>query len=44
MLNGLGVTTGIDIARIAAASRSIAQKLDNALPSRYLNACAAAEY
>ncbi len=38
VLNGLGIETGIDITQVAAASRSIASRLDHPLPSRYLQA------
>jgi hydroxymethylglutaryl-CoA lyase len=36
MLDGLGITTGVSLAKIVEASRSIAPKLDHPLPSRYL--------
>jgi len=36
MLDGLGVTTGVDLAGVAAASRFIEARLDHRLPSRYL--------
>jgi hydroxymethylglutaryl-CoA lyase len=39
MLHGMGIETGIDLAQVAAASRSLAPKLGHALPSRYLQAC-----
>jgi len=38
MLNGLGIETGVSIDRVASASRAIAEHLDHALPSRYLQA------
>jgi hydroxymethylglutaryl-CoA lyase len=38
MLNGLGIDTGVDIDKVAAASRFIETKLDHKLPSRYLQA------
>ena len=38
MLDGLGITTGVSLPKIAEASRAIAPKLDHALPSRYLQA------
>ncbi|HYB96254.1 MAG TPA: hydroxymethylglutaryl-CoA lyase [Vicinamibacterales bacterium] len=38
MLNGFGIETGVDIAKVADASRFIESKLDRALPSRYLRA------
>lgn len=36
MLDGLGIQTGVDIAKVAAASRFIEARLDHRLPSRYL--------
>jgi isopropylmalate/homocitrate/citramalate synthase len=39
MLHGMGVETGVDLGRIAAASRAIAPRLGHPLPSRYLQAC-----
>jgi hydroxymethylglutaryl-CoA lyase len=41
MLDGLGVTTGVAIAGVAAASRALAARLDHPLRSRYLQATAA---
>ena len=38
MLDGLGVATGIDIAKITAASLAIEPVIGHALPSRYVNA------
>ena len=38
MLNGLGIDTGVSIDKVADASRSLATRLDHALPSRYLQA------
>jgi hydroxymethylglutaryl-CoA lyase len=38
MLDGLGIETGVDRGRVAAASRFIATRLDHPLPSRYLQA------
>ena len=38
MLDGLGITTGIDIAKIAAASLAIEPVIGHRLPSRYVNA------
>ena len=38
MLNGLNVDTGVDLARVAAASRFIESRLGHRLPSRYLQA------
>jgi isopropylmalate/homocitrate/citramalate synthase len=39
MLHGMGIETGVDLARVAAASRAIAPRLGHPLPSRYLQAC-----
>lgn len=38
MLHGLGVETGVDLGKVAAASRVIESRLDHRLPSRYLQA------
>jgi hydroxymethylglutaryl-CoA lyase len=38
MLQGMGIETGVDLARVAAASRALAPRLGHALPSRYLQA------
>lgn len=38
MLHGMGVETGIDLAAVAAASRSLEPVLGHPLPSRYLQA------
>ena len=38
MLDGLGVETGVSIARVMEASAAIASKLDHPLPSRYVQA------
>lgn len=38
MLDGLGVATGIDLSRVASASRFIESRLDHRLASRYLQA------
>jgi hydroxymethylglutaryl-CoA lyase len=38
MLAGLGIETGVDISKVAAASRFIQSRLDHRLPSRYLQA------
>jgi hydroxymethylglutaryl-CoA lyase len=38
MLHGMGIETGVDIAKVAAASRALAPKLGRRLPSRYLQA------
>jgi hydroxymethylglutaryl-CoA lyase len=42
MLHGMGISTGVDIDKVAAASRALAPRLGRALPSRYLQACAPA--
>jgi isopropylmalate/homocitrate/citramalate synthase len=42
MLHGMGIATGVDLGRVAAASRALAPRLGHALPSRYLQACAPA--
>jgi isopropylmalate/homocitrate/citramalate synthase len=39
MLHGMGIATGVDLAKVAAASRAIAPRLGHTLPSRYLQAC-----
>jgi isopropylmalate/homocitrate/citramalate synthase len=39
MLHGMGIETGVDLARVVQASRAIAPKLGHELPSRYLQAC-----
>ncbi|MGI8856047.1 MAG: hydroxymethylglutaryl-CoA lyase [Thermomicrobiales bacterium] len=41
MLHGLGIETGVDIAKVAAASQFLAGILGHALPGRYLAAFAA---
>jgi isopropylmalate/homocitrate/citramalate synthase len=38
MLDGLGIETGVDLARVVAASRFIESQLGHALPSRYAQA------
>ena len=38
MLHGMGLETGIDLAAVVAASRTLAPLLGHALPSRYLQA------
>src|SRR4029450_11893936 len=40
MLHGMGIETGVDLARVTAASRAIAPRLGHALPSRYVQALA----
>jgi hydroxymethylglutaryl-CoA lyase len=42
MLHGMGIATGVDLERVAHASRALAPRLGHALPSRYLQVCAAA--
>ncbi len=42
MLHGMGIETGIDLDKVAAASRLIGSRLGRELPSRYLRAAAAA--
>jgi hydroxymethylglutaryl-CoA lyase len=42
MLHGMGIATGVDIGKVAAASRALAPRLGHALPSRYLQAGAPA--
>jgi hydroxymethylglutaryl-CoA lyase len=39
MLHGMGVETGVDLAKVVAASRRLAGPLGHALPSRYLQSC-----
>jgi isopropylmalate/homocitrate/citramalate synthase len=38
MLHGMGIETGVDLAKVAAASRLIGARLGRELPSRYLKA------
>ena len=40
MLHGMGIETGVDLAKVAAASRAIGTRLGRELPSRYLKATA----
>ena len=40
MLHGMGIETGVDLAKVAAASRAIGTRLGRELPSRYLKASA----
>jgi hydroxymethylglutaryl-CoA lyase len=40
MLHGMGIATGVDLDKVAAASRALAPRLGHRLPSRYLQACA----
>jgi len=39
MLDRMGIDTGVDLARLVAASQIIAPYLDHPLPGRYLQAC-----
>ncbi|HET7294478.1 MAG TPA: hydroxymethylglutaryl-CoA lyase [Vicinamibacteria bacterium] len=41
MLHGMGIQTGVDLAKVVAASRSIERRLGRALPGRYLQTCPA---
>jgi len=41
MLHGMGLRTGVDLDKVAAASLALAPRLGRDLPSRYLQACAA---
>jgi hydroxymethylglutaryl-CoA lyase len=38
MLDGLGIESGVDVSKVAAASRFMQPRLDHPLPSRYLQA------
>lgn len=38
MLEGMGISTGVDLGAVAAASRALAARLGRALPSRWLQA------
>jgi isopropylmalate/homocitrate/citramalate synthase len=38
MLHGMGIETGVDLARVTAASRALAPRLDHPLPSKYVQA------
>ena len=38
MLDGMGIATGVDLAKVVAASRVVASQLGRALPRRYLQA------
>ncbi|HUG53170.1 MAG TPA: hydroxymethylglutaryl-CoA lyase [Vicinamibacteria bacterium] len=42
MLHGMGIATGVDLDKVAAASRAVAARLGRSLPSRYLQSCAPA--
>ena len=39
MLQGMGIETGVDLAKVVAASRQVGERLGRTLPSRYLQAC-----
>jgi isopropylmalate/homocitrate/citramalate synthase len=39
MLHGMAIETGVDLDRVAAASRALAPRLGHPLPSRYLQTC-----
>jgi len=39
MLHGMGIETGVDLAKVAQASRALTPRLGHAPPSRYLQAC-----
>jgi hydroxymethylglutaryl-CoA lyase len=39
MLQGMGIETGVDLSRVAAASRGLGSRLGHPLPSRYLQTC-----
>lgn len=41
MLHGMGIETGVDLARVVAASRALQPRLGRTLPSRYLQSCPA---
>jgi hydroxymethylglutaryl-CoA lyase len=41
MLHGMGIETGVDLKKVALASRALGAHLGHALPSRYLQATAA---
>ncbi len=41
MLHGMGIDTGVDLARVVEATRGIAALLGRRLPGRYLQACTA---
>jgi hydroxymethylglutaryl-CoA lyase len=41
MLHGMSIETGVDLARVAKASRALAQTLGRPLPSKYLQTCPA---
>jgi isopropylmalate/homocitrate/citramalate synthase len=44
MLNGLGIETGVSLGAVSVASEFIASKIDHPLPSRYAQACRAANF
>jgi hydroxymethylglutaryl-CoA lyase len=39
MLQGMGIETGVDLDKVAAASRGLGSRLGHPLPSRYLQTC-----
>jgi hydroxymethylglutaryl-CoA lyase len=39
MLDGMGIATGVDLAKVVAASKALEPRLGRRLPSRYLQAC-----
>jgi hydroxymethylglutaryl-CoA lyase len=41
MLHGMSIETGVDLARVASASRALGQRLGRPLPSKYLQTCPA---
>jgi hydroxymethylglutaryl-CoA lyase len=43
MLHGMGIETGVDLARLTAASRLVEPRLGHPLPSRYARAATASE-
>jgi hydroxymethylglutaryl-CoA lyase len=40
MLHGMGIATGVDLKKVAAASRALGSRLGHPLPSRYIQATA----
>jgi hydroxymethylglutaryl-CoA lyase len=38
MLHGMGIATGVDLTRVAEASRALGRRLGRVLPGRYLAA------
>jgi hypothetical protein len=39
MLDGMGIATGVDLAKVMGASLGLQPRLGRSLPSRYLQAC-----